>query len=85
MSMTPRVIEPRCDNEDLRMISETHKDTEENEFGSKMVHKGDDSDTGRRVVDLNIGVIEMKLTHHGVKEPKRRLKSAGPRRFQNTT
>ena len=35
--MTPRMIEPRCDNEDLKMISENQKDTEGNEFDSKLV------------------------------------------------
>ena len=34
--LTPRVIEPKGDNADLRMISE-NRDTEGNEFGSKIV------------------------------------------------
>ena len=51
-------------------------------------------DAGGKTIDLkNIGAIEMKLTHHspnsaysfGASRFKRRLKSAGPRRFQNTT
>ena len=64
LSFTPRAAEPRRNNEDLRMISEMNKDTEENEFDSKMVQKGEDSDTGYRLLDSNIGAIEMKLTHH---------------------
>ena len=82
-TVTPRLIEPRGDNADLRMISE-NRDTEGNEFGSKIVQQNHGSDAERRIIDLNVGPIEMKLTHHSVNSAsrfKRRLKSAGPRRF----
>ena len=89
-TMTDRVLEPRCDNEDLKMISNEGAD----EFSRitngerRMTQQiGEDIKVDNQV-DSQVGIIELKLTHHGDNNQKesrfkKRLRSAGPNNKRN--
>ena len=81
VSLTPRIFEPKCDNEDLRMISEG-ADGNDNEFDSKVAGLGQDTlaDAAahgtnieianklaavQRLDNPKVGQVELSVSHHG--------------------
>ena len=65
-SLTPRVLEPRCNNDDLRMISEGAAG-DQNEFDSKKAQKAADllTETGNyQYTDLNRETADNKQMIH---------------------
>ncbi len=64
-------MEPRCDNEDLRMISDAADEDQNHEFGNKAIggelkfqtNLGHDDNNYQQAVEINqnVGKIELKL------------------------